>query len=325
MRSQRFPALVVIVCALLIAVASPAPATDMMGWYFPLLLGASWTYENVDNPLDTFTETVFELIEYEGQPAWRFGTDIDNHSIVYRQGGIVTVYAEVDEGELIDLDENIVLAEVVDGSLFRVCFDSPCDSSLIRVWANLDPALRSIYGMDPAWTDMLLFASYDPDYPPNLHNVVVESNLPDGAAVPTGAVTGLQWYLRGVGWVVDWDVDAESGGLGVHYELVSVSAVDDAPSAAGGLTLEGVAPNPFNPHATIRFRLAAAADVTLIIHDLAGRRVRILAEKEPRSAGSHAVVWDGTDARGRTLPSGTYFCRIATGDEAAQAKLILLR
>jgi hypothetical protein len=305
-------------------VGTPAWAA-MMGWYMPLHLGASWSYQNEDPPFDVVVDTVFELIDYEGHPAYRFGSDLNDHSIAWSNAGVITLYAVVAGGVVLDLAEDVVLGEVVDGGFFSVCFATPCDSSLIRVWANLDPSLRSIYGVDPAFTDMVVFASYDRDYAPNLHNTVLESNLPAGVTPPAGAVTGIDLYLRNIGLLESWDVDAESGGLFDHYVLTAVSAAADAPPRAAAVALEQVAPNPFNPRTTIHYRLAEPAAVTIDVYDLTGRLVRALERGVPRAAGAHHVVWQGDDTRGRAAATGVYLCRISTGREAVQAKLCLVR
>lgn len=311
--------------ALAVTVAVPALATtDMVGWYFPLTLGASWTYTNVDDPGDIWANTVLDEFTYEGQPAFRFGEDVDNCTIVYRAGGVVTVYAEVENGVLHDLTQNVVLDDVLDGEKFAVCFQAPCDTSMIRVWQNIDPVLREPYDIDPALDDMIVIASYDPAYGPNLHNVVMASNLPAGATPPPGAVTSMEWYLRGSGMVIEADIDAESGGFVDVYVLTDAVPVPETVSPAG-VTLAPAAPNPFNPRTTLGYHLERPSVVDLVIFDCAGHRVRTLATGAITEAGDHGVVWDGVDDRGQAVPSGTYLGRLATGDVVRTQRMVLVR
>jgi flagellar hook assembly protein FlgD len=41
--------------------------------------------------------------------------------------------------------------------------------------------------------------------------------------------------------------------------------------------------------------------------------------------GYCSVIWDGRDSRGRTLPSGVYFCQMVTDRYKAQMKVVLNR
>ncbi len=60
---------------------------------------------------------------------------------------------------------------------------------------------------------------------------------------------------------------------------------------------------------------------TLLVHDLAGRRVRTL-----DAAGlASGVVWDGTGEDGQQLPSGVYFLRAVTGSGVVRGKAVLIR
>jgi hypothetical protein len=68
-------------------------------------------------------------------------------------------------------------------------------------------------------------------------------------------------------------------------------------------------PNPFNPSTTIAFGLPVAGRVTAEVYDILGRQVNTLLNEE-RPAGYHSLVWDGTNAAGRQLGSGTYFLRL---------------
>jgi len=85
-----------------------------------------------------------------------------------------------------------------------------------------------------------------------------------------------------------------------------------------------VAPNPANPRTVISFRIAAPGPSRLDIYDLAGRRVRA-AWRGELEAGRHSFTWDGRDAAGRPLASGTYLARLVAGGAARTAKVSLVR
>lgn len=296
-----------------------------MGSYLPLVLGASWTYQNQAEPYDIVVDSVFEQFEYEGRPALRFGTDLQDHSIVWREAGVVYLYAVVEEGILYDLDEDVVLDEVIDGGYFSPCFGAVCDSSLIRIWIEIDPTLRTLYGVDPELTDLLLWASYDPDFPPNLHNIILESGLPDGVDPPAGAVTGIDLYQRSVGLIESWDVEAATGGLSEHYVLNAVSGVDLDPTPPDQLARVAVSPNPFNPRTTISYTSIAGMATRVAILDMSGRRIRTLVDEPARATGRQVVDWDGREEGGRPVASGVYFCRVLAAGQAETRLITLLR
>ncbi len=85
------------------------------------------------------------------------------------------------------------------------------------------------------------------------------------------------------------------------------------------------APNPLHPSAAVPFGLAHPARVRLTIFDLAGRRVRALAD-EMLPAGEHRRVWDGRDDPGRPVASGVYFYElVAGGERIGRRKLVVVR
>lgn len=85
-----------------------------------------------------------------------------------------------------------------------------------------------------------------------------------------------------------------------------------------------VAPNPANPRTEIAFDMATAGRVRLEVYDLAGRRVSTVFVGR-LEAGSHRLAWDGRDAAGRDLASGTYLARLESGHGLRTGKVSLVR
>jgi hypothetical protein len=85
-------------------------------------------------------------------------------------------------------------------------------------------------------------------------------------------------------------------------------------------------PNPFNSSTVIRFSLPAPKEVELTVFNLAGQRIATLLSGV-RSAGTHAVHWDGRDDAHRPLASGVYLYRLRTGDGCHEQtrKCVLVR
>lgn len=127
--------------------------------------------------------------------------------------------------------------------------------------------------------------------------------------------------ISGIGTVVSVTFQVVGDGL-PQIQMMAIDARDknndqvtvstSAASPVGGgtelpvvSTLHPNYPNPFNPMTTISFDLAVAGPVRIDIYGIDGRRVRSLVDGR-YSAGRHAEVWDGRDAGGRTVASGTY-------------------
>ncbi|MGH2570555.1 MAG: FlgD immunoglobulin-like domain containing protein, partial [bacterium] len=101
------------------------------------------------------------------------------------------------------------------------------------------------------------------------------------------------------------------------------TAVDETRETRLSWALEPGRPNPFRFETTIAFSLAAQARVRVTVHDLAGRRVRMLVDGV-LDADRHEVRWDGRDDGGRALASGVYFVRYEGGPSALSRKVVLL-
>jgi hypothetical protein len=83
-------------------------------------------------------------------------------------------------------------------------------------------------------------------------------------------------------------------------------------------------PNPFNPATEIRFALAAAGRVQLVVYNTLGQKVRTLMD-QVREPGESRVVWDGLDGGGHAVASGTYFYRLSWPGGEVTRKMTLLR
>ncbi len=103
--------------------------------------------------------------------------------------------------------------------------------------------------------------------------------------------------------------------------LFDTTPVPDEPLPGRGVTLSAW-PNPFNPAVTIAFESRAARPAHLDVYDSRGRRVARLLDRVV-GVGRTEVAWDGTDAGGRSLPSGVYFARLLAGEERSVLKVVM--
>jgi hypothetical protein len=123
-------------------------------------------------------------------------------------------------------------------------------------------------------------------------------------------------------------LEAAVDDLRIETYTASATAVPPWQPQAGPLASLGQGhPNPWQAgrgEARIDFGLRRGGAIALAVYDLAGRRVRTLAQGD-YPAGEHALGWDGRDDAGRAVSAGVYFYRLQTGGEISARRLVLLR
>jgi hypothetical protein len=98
------------------------------------------------------------------------------------------------------------------------------------------------------------------------------------------------------------------------------AGVDAGDLPATGLSLRARA-QP-GPAPVLEWSAPEGARATLVLFDVRGRAVRLLYDG-PGATRAHAA-WDGSDDDGRPLPRGVYFARLASGGNAATARVVRL-
>ena len=83
-------------------------------------------------------------------------------------------------------------------------------------------------------------------------------------------------------------------------------------------------PNPFNPSTNLAYVLDRPAHVRVDVFNLLGGHVRTLVDAR-QAAGEHVLRWDGTNAAGQGVSTGTYLYRIRVDGTAETRKMLLLK
>ncbi len=83
-------------------------------------------------------------------------------------------------------------------------------------------------------------------------------------------------------------------------------------------------PNPFNPTTTIVYDVPKESDVTLTVYDLMGRVIRVLVSDKIK-AGTHHIIWNGTDTYGKPVASGMYLYQLKSDIFIETKKFVLLK
>jgi len=139
--------------------------------------------------------------------------------------------------------------------------------------------------------------------------------------------TNKTWNKNTYFW---WVVGYTAGGLSVKSDnmgilVIGKSNVTDVPEALPTeFALLQNYPNPFNPETRITYRLPKTCRVRLSVFDPLGREVLIL-EEGIREAGTHTIVWNGSNPSGQKLPSGLYLCRFQAGPAVYHRKMVIMQ
>ncbi len=162
-------------------------------------------------------------------------------------------------------------------------------------------------------------------------------NPPHGIISPGEDMPFSMWGdLMDSGWEVDIDDEYYSQMVffGPHLEVISTIEiihlllhVEENQAEPTTWRLSEPYPNPFNSQTRINFELPHNAAVKLVLYDILGREVAVLANRT-FEAGVHTIGFDGAN-----LASGTYFIRMEQVDTAGKAnqrfeavrKIILLK
>ena len=92
----------------------------------------------------------------------------------------------------------------------------------------------------------------------------------------------------------------------------------DLPSLAD---IKILANYPRKDEPLLSLTLASDTDLSVEVFDASGRKVSSLAQGS-FSAGEHAIKWTATDASGKSLAKGIYFCRLITPEVDKTVKLV---
>jgi hypothetical protein len=163
------------------------------------------------------------------------------------------------------------------------------------------------------------------------------------ASVPAADDTLLYLHFKLKGNAAPTLVNCDSCGAGgQHLTITDVMAQDQRPTWTPGSLSLGTAvgdgngaiapldyglgqnfPNPFNAQTKISFSMPVASQVKLVVYNVLGQEVVTLLDQK-MDAAKHEVIWDGFNAQGSIVASGTYFYRLNIGDSFEETRQMTL-
>ena len=159
---------------------------------------------------------------------------------------------------------------------------------------------------------MSVFDLSAPADPRFLSNIPVESGEESFTVIPLGDYVCL-------------------GAGGLHYALphCSVSSAIEGDSHSPlplpqATRLLGARPNPFHLGTSIDFTLSGPQHVRIAIYDLAGRLVRVLADRR-FVTGEHSLDWNGIGPAGRKVAPAVYLIRLEGESATDESKAVFLK
>ena len=140
----------------------------------------------------------------------------------------------------------------------------------------------------------------------------------------TGNVAVVHFHAR-AGGAPALQVAAVSGRSSTNTPVpVAMNTLSSPRPMPTRTALAAITPTPSTGTARLSYTLARGGRVTLALHAVDGRRVRLLADGE-REPGEYDVTWDGRDAGGHTVSPGVYFVRLEAPGASFTRRLVFVR
>jgi hypothetical protein len=218
-----------------------------------------------------------------------------------RYGMLGKFLAEVRMPDLVLLDCMYILA--------RPSAGPPCSyaqaTTMNKLMAGVDPVALDMWATKNILVPAILangYTSYpmqDPDNPGSIFRIYL-----DAAAAKLLAA-----------------------GIPVTNDLSQIQVLSSSALAAGSLDASAGAlayPNPSAGGTTVVFDAPRAGNARLDVYDVTGRLVRSVVAAQTAGTGRR-ILWDGRDASGRRMPTGTYCYRVSGLGSPVVGKATLVR
>ncbi len=239
------------------------------------------------------------IVSYINMPHFSIGGPYTYQVILTSNGAMTFNYMDMFD----PLNSATIGIQNGDGTIgLQVAYDQDYIQSMMSIriyagWLSADPASGMVVPSGNTNVDIICDATFlDPgDY--------------TGSLVVTGT-----------------DINHEVGEMTipVTFHVQPVSVDEQTSNLPKEFSLSQNYPNPFNPSTQVNFALPVNAHVNLDIYNIMGQKVKTLVDSD-MEAGYKSVTWNGTDANGRSVASGTYFYILRAGDKVFTKKMTMLK
>jgi len=174
-----------------------------------------------------------------------------------------------------------------------------------------------VYETDSISLNKEIHLEFVPNFGLNKINI---SNLPDDDINPVAlqindSVAVIWEHINGENSQIYWAKEKFRPYTNIYEE---------SNSTLRNYTLYQNYPNPFNPKTTIKYFIPYSTEITLIIFDLLGGKIRTLVRNEMQN-GNYRMMWDGKNDNGDLVGSGIYFYVLEFGNSKLSKKMVLVR
>jgi len=143
--------------------------------------------------------------------------------------------------------------------------------------------------------------------------------------IETPSETDTDYIISGMFLNPDFGYVFTDNGLVLRFEdQVTAISDPDLVNVPNKYRLSQNYPNPFNPETKISFTIPKAGDITIKVYDIQGREVTTLVNAS-MNAGTHEVIWNGTNSSGVRVASGMYVYTMKSQDRILSKKMVLMK
>ncbi len=191
------------------------------------------------------------------------------------------------------------------GGYLLFWFDEDIDDGVTHIDTKLGGSADAVYLIDANNT---VIDSYEYEY-------VEDTGLDvDDVSIGRSPDATDNWMLYGAGYELTCTPGAAN-------EVVAND--DNTAPEIEAVTLSNY-PNPFNPETTISFSVPKEMNASLIVYNIRGQKVVTLFNGHA-DQGETTVAWNGTDASGKNVSSGIYYCKLSTSNQTTIRKMVLMK